>query len=163
MPILFGLIAAALSLLLGLRLWRNIYGAPKTRAQLWWRVAMLVVVLAIVAGVLSGRIHPLGILGAAVPLLWRLASLALQFLPFVIRHIIGDRGGAQTGRDRAAAEAAALLGLNLQDGLSERAVLEAHRKLMQKLHPDRGGNDHLAAKLNEARDLLLQHLRQRKP
>lgn len=159
MPALLGLIAAALVLLLGLRLWGRIYGPPKTRAQLWWRVAMMVVALAIVAGVLAGRIHPLGILGAVLPLFWKLASLALRFLPFLIRRMATDSGPHQP---RAAAEAAALLGLNIQHDLTEQAVLDAHRKLMQKLHPDRGGNDHLAAKLNDARDLLLQHLRHKR-
>jgi hypothetical protein len=48
--------------------------------------------------------------------------------------------------------------LGLSDGASKDEVLKAHRKLMQKMHPDRGGTEYLAKKINAARDYLVEHL-----
>jgi hypothetical protein len=51
------------------------------------------------------------------------------------------------------AEALSVLGL--AEGATEAEIRTAHRRLMRTAHPDQGGSDWLASRLNEARDTLL--------
>jgi curved DNA-binding protein CbpA len=52
------------------------------------------------------------------------------------------------------AEAAAVLGV--APDADEEAIKAAHKKLIGQLHPDKGGSDYLAAKINDARRVMLE-------
>lgn len=61
----------------------------------------------------------------------------------------------ESGQSAGLTRAEALAVLGLSDDADHDDIVAAHRTLIQKLHPDRGGNDYLAAKINEAKDFLL--------
>lgn len=63
--------------------------------------------------------------------------------------------GTNRSMDSEMSEEEALALLGLEKGADKQAITDAHRKLMQKVHPDRGGNDYLAAKINQAKDFLI--------
>lgn len=51
-------------------------------------------------------------------------------------------------------EAASILGVSIDTAPED--VRAAHKKLISQLHPDKGGTDYLAAKINDARDVLIK-------
>ncbi|MEZ5571884.1 MAG: molecular chaperone DnaJ [Halioglobus sp.] len=67
----------------------------------------------------------------------------------------GEQDNVQSGSNHTMGRAEALAVLGLQEGATRDEILAAHRQLIQKLHPDRGGNDYLAAQVNRARDVLI--------
>ncbi len=61
------------------------------------------------------------------------------------------------GDDSAMTETLALEILGLGSDATREEITAAHRRLMQKMHPDRGGSDYLAQRINQARDFLLRN------
>jgi len=67
----------------------------------------------------------------------------------------GTGAGAAPPRSGAMTREEAYQVLGLKPGASEAEIRAAHRRLMRGAHPDSGGSDWLASRINQARDMLL--------
>ncbi|MBT6589939.1 MAG: molecular chaperone DnaJ [Rhodospirillaceae bacterium] len=61
---------------------------------------------------------------------------------------------SSAGGSMSVDEAREVLGLDINPSPHE--IREAHKRLMLKYHPDKGGSSYLAAKINQAKDILLK-------
>lgn len=134
---------------------------PPEKKYYWYKVLFGVALVLLVLMAATGRLHWLyALVAAAIPLLRR-GMMLLSYLPMIkqFKQPFSSQQ-AKNSAERPQNETQmdidqAYRVLNLEPGASKQAVIDAHRKLMQKLHPDRGGSAYLAAQINRAKDLLL--------
>lgn len=160
MPRLLVLLALAGLVYGGVRKWRRLSPREQRGALrvLSWSAPLLFVLPL----VLAGRVHWLSAVVLAA-----LAAGRAAFRAFGRPGVDEGTGpasgpssepppGTESSRGRTAmTEAQACAVLGLAPGASREEVLAAHRRLIQKVHPDAGGSDYLAAEINRARDRLL--------
>lgn len=138
---------------------------PDVLARHFKSILLSLVLLAFLYSALTGGLGWLtALVGIILAFLLRLIPVLLQFAPQLHRLWLEwtaakqHRSGYQRppGAKNAMTPAEAYEVLGLKAGASEQEILNAHRRLMQKIHPDRGGSDYLAAKINLAKKILLK-------
>ncbi|WP_331352497.1 molecular chaperone DnaJ [Cellvibrio sp. UBA7671] len=143
---------------------------PVQKRKALWRMGTGVFLGILILLVVTGKMHWIGAaLGALLPFLRNAYGLVSQLLPLWLQRKNAQHNQADEPPPpqhpvvpmpiQEALEVLGLSGAIDKGEITEAMIQDAHRRLIQKLHPDRGGNDYLAAKINQARDLLLEKIK----
>lgn len=122
-------------------------------------LAIITLIAALIIMIATGRLHWLSAaFTAAVPFLRRVTSL-LRFAPSLYKLFgrLPPKPAAAASASTLTVEQARAM-LEVPPTASKPDIVAAHRRLMVRNHPDRGGSNYIAAQLNNARDLLLEQL-----
>ena len=153
---------------------RNVGAGQRSGRTSTARSAMLEMRLDHVSGVMTGTVLAGAYAARAIETMSRpeLLSLRQELMrddpdgvslleAYLDRRFAGwreaDQGDGQRRRGGGAmSRREALEVLGLAEGASEADIVRAHRTLMKKFHPDHGGSTTLAARVNQAKDVLMQ-------
>jgi hypothetical protein len=117
------------------------------------RIAAAAILALLAAGLaLTGRIFFALIAGSIALALFTGGPMPWERLRARAR---AGAGGAPPRGTGAMSRAEALSVLGLSEGATPDEIRAAHRRLIKQSHPDKGGSSYLAAKINQAKDVLL--------
>ncbi len=126
------------------------------KSLLLWIAALGGIALALLL-VLSGREFPgLGTLVILAPLLWRQWQAYRMGAQAGTRQQSAGPNQPPPRRQSGMTPEEAYQVLGLRPGATEAEIRAAHHRLMRAAHPDSGGSDWLATRINQARDVLLR-------
>lgn len=134
--------------------------AERKKVIFWSILSALGLVLLLLA--MTGHLN---IITAAIAALFAAAPRLLQYaryLPFIQKMFQQHTQTGQNQQQNTAESARKGMSkqqaydiLGLKPGCNREDIISAHKRMMQKVHPDRGGSDYLAAQINQAKDVLL--------
>lgn len=135
---------------------------PEQRRKMILNLVFWGLILVIGGLAATGRIHWLGAAFAGILVaIKQIGILALRFFP-TLAQIYGRNKASQNSQQASSApsssamsesEARQILEVGPEADIDE--IKHAHRTQMRKQHPDHGGNTYFAAKLNQAKDVLI--------
>jgi len=126
------------------------------QSGLRWRFGLYALLGLAVLLVMSGKLHWVaGAIAAAFPLILRFSPLFMRGVPFLKRQYDKRQATAPDVSSPFMDSKKALQVFGFKTLPEEDKIVQRHRELMQKNHPDRGGSDFIAAQINQAKDVLL--------
>lgn len=134
-------------------------GEEKKKLIIWSVAGGAIAMLGFLA--ITGRLNFItAAITGAVAMLPKAAQL-LRYLPILNKvrqhanNSTQQQNNQQPPSPTAMSQKQAYEILGIQTDASKEEIIKAHKRMMQKVHPDRGGSDYLAAQINQAKDTLI--------
>ena len=147
-------------LVIGFILWNKFSNAKGIERKKLRMTLIIGAVIAVLIGMaVTGHLNAISAaIGGLIALLPKFVNI-LRYFPLLSRFFQQAQNKSDqkhaTQHNNGMTREKAYDVLGLKAGATKEEIIIAHKKMMQKVHPDRGGSDYLAAEINTAKDILI--------